>query len=117
MISSKNYVDKTLRKYNLVANKSLGQNFLVEEDIASSIVNSANLTKNSCVIEVGPGLGALSEFILLSGATLYAYEIDKNMVNILNETFKDNDHFHLENIDFLKVDIDSLIDNINKKEY
>lgn len=117
MISSKLYVDQTLKKYNLVANKSLGQNFLVEEEIAKYIVDNANLTPNSCVIEVGPGLGALSEFIVQSKANLYAFEIDKNMVNILNDTFSNYDNFHLQNIDFLKVDIDELLNDLNKKEY
>ena len=117
MISSKLYVDQTLKKYNLVANKSLGQNFLVEEEIAKYIVDSAALTPNSCVIEVGPGLGALSEFIVKSKANLYAFEIDKNMVNILSDTFSNYDNFHLQNIDFLKVDIDELLNNLSKKEY
>ena len=58
MISSKKYVDETLRANNLVANKALGQNFLVESEIASYIVDSANITKETCVIEIGPGLGS-----------------------------------------------------------
>ena len=64
MISSKKYVDETLKANNLVANKSLGQNFLVESEIAIEIVNSANIDKDTCVIEIGPGLGALTEIAL-----------------------------------------------------
>lgn len=117
MISSKKYVDETLKKNNLVANKSLGQNFLVDSDIASYIVNSAKITSSSCVIEIGPGLGALSEFIIDKASLVYLFEIDKNMVNILNETFKDKTNVIINNIDFLKVDIDSLLNEITLKGF
>ena len=83
MISSKKYVDETLKANNLVANKSLGQNFLVESEIAIEIVNSANIDKDTCVIEIGPGLGALTEIALEKAGLVKAFEIDKNMVNIL----------------------------------
>ena len=99
----------TLRKYNLVANKALGQNFLVESDIATFIVDSANISKDTCVIEIGPGLGALTEIALEKAGLVMAFEIDANMVKILTETFKEKDNFILTNIDFLKVDIEKLI--------
>lgn len=117
MISSKKYVDETLKKYHLVANKALGQNFLVEENIASDIVNSANITSNSLVIEVGPGLGALSEFILLKAKKLVLFEIDQNMVNILKETFKDKTNLEIIHEDFLKVDFDNFMNNIDQNIY
>lgn len=117
MISSKKYVDETLKKYNLVANKSLGQNFLVESDIAEYIVNSANITKDSCVIEIGPGLGALTEFIVKQAGLVMAFEIDLNMVNILNNTFTNHENLTINNVDFLKVDIEKLIQEINQKGY
>ena len=60
--------------------KRLGQNFLVESEIASYIVDSANITKETCVIEIGPGLGALTEFAVKKAGLLMAFEIDKNMV-------------------------------------
>lgn len=117
MISSKKYVDETLKANNLVANKALGQNFLVEEEIASYIVDSANITKDTCVIEIGPGLGALTEFAIKKAALLMAFEIDKNMVNILTKTFENDDNIIINNIDFLKVNIESLIQEINQKGY
>lgn len=117
MISSKKYVDETLKKYNLVANKSLGQNFLVESDIANYIVDSANINSSSCVIEIGPGLGALTEFIVKKAGLVMAFEIDSNMVNILKQTFKENENLIINNIDFLKVDIGNLINEINEKGY
>ena len=117
MISSKKYVDETLRANNLVANKALGQNFLVESEIASYIVDSANITKETCVIEIGPGLGALTEFAVKKAGLLMAFEIDKNMVNILTKTFENEDNILINNIDFLKVDIEKTIEEIHQKGY
>lgn len=116
MISSKKYVDETLRKYNLKANKALGQNFLVESDIASFIVESANIDKETTIIEIGPGMGALTEFELDKAKQVIAYEIDKNMVQILNDSFSNYDNFKLYNIDFLKVDLDKLFDNLKDEK-
>ena len=117
MISSKKYVDETLKANNLVANKSLGQNFLVESDIAEYIVNSANITSNTCVIEIGPGLGALTEFALKQAGLLMAFEIDSNMVKILSKTFENQTNFELNNIDFLKVKLEEVIEDIHNKGY
>ena len=117
MISSKKYVDETLRANNLVANKALGQNFLVESEIASYIVDSANITEETCVIEIGPGLGALTEFAVKKAGLLMAFEIDKNMVNILTKTFENEDNILINNIDFLKVDIEKTIEEIHQKGY
>ena len=117
MISSKKYVDETLKANKLVANKSLGQNFLVEEKIAQEIVESAKITSSTCVVEIGPGLGALTEFALEKAGLVMAFEIDANMVNILNQTFENKENFKIQNIDFLKVKIDLLIDEINQMGY
>ena len=117
MISSKKYVDETLKANNLVANKSLGQNFLVESDIAEYIVNSANITSNTCVIEIGPGLGALTEFAVKQAGLVMAFEIDSNMVKILNETFKGHQNIVINNIDFLKVKLEEVIADIQSKGY
>lgn len=117
MISSKKYVDETLRNNNLTANKALGQNFLIDEDIAKEIVLKANINKDSYVIEIGPGLGALSEIIATKTNCFKMYEIDKNMVNILNETFKEYKNVSITNIDFLKVDIEKLIADANNQGY
>lgn len=117
MIASKKYVDETLKANNLVANKSLGQNFLVESDIAEYIVDTANITSSTCVIEIGPGLGALTEFAVKKAGLVMAFEIDNNMVKILNETFKDNDNIIINNIDFLKVNIEEVLLDINNKGF
>ena len=115
MISSKKYVDETLKKHNLVANKALGKNFLVEENSAKEIVNSANIDKDTCVIEIGPGLGALTELLVDKAKYVCAYEIDKNMVDILKDTFKDHHNITIYHQDFQKVDLEKLVNEINAK--
>lgn len=117
MISSKKYVDETLKKYNLVANKALGQNFLVESEIASYIVDSANIKENTLVIEIGPGMGALTEFALKKASKVVVYEIDNNMVTILKENFSNDEKIVINNIDFLKVDINEMINSFKKEGY
>lgn len=114
MISSKKYVDETLKANGLVANKALGQNFLVESDIAKEIVEKANVSKQTCVIEIGPGLGALTEILVEKAGLVKAFEIDENMVKILLNTFKEKDNIEINHIDFLDVDIEKLISDINK---
>lgn len=116
MISSKKHVDETLKKYNLVANKALGQNFLVEHEIASYIVDNALISNETCVIEIGPGMGALTEFAIKKAKTVKVYEIDSNMVEILKDTF-DCNNLEINNIDFLKVDIEKLIVDTKKEGY
>ena len=115
MISSKKYVDMTLKNNHLVANKSLGQNFLINNDIVKATINALDLKKDDEVLEIGPGLGALSEQILSNDCYLTAIEIDKNMVDILENTFSDNKKFTIVNQDILKFDIADFINHKTKK--
>lgn len=113
MISSKKYVDQTLKQYHLSANKALGQNFLVNETIVKEICDKAKINEKTCVIEIGPGLGAMSEEILNRQAQLIAIEIDKNMVEILKTTFS-SQKFTLIHEDFLKINLSELFLNLDK---
>jgi len=108
MISSKKYVDETLRNNNLVASKALGQNFLVEENIAKEITDSIDDINSHYVVEIGPGLGALTEFLVKKNLNVMVYEIDQNMVNILTNTFKDYKNITINHIDFMKVDLEEI---------
>src|SRR5574344_990610 len=105
MISSKKFVDETLKKHNLNANKSLGQNILCEESVSKQIVNALQDISKSVVIEIGPGLGALSEFILPKAFKTIIYEIDKNMCDIFKDTFEEYTNYELFNEDILNVDL------------
>ena len=76
-----------MKKYNIKANKSLGQNFLVDGDIISNIVKSAEITENDVVIEIGPGLGTLTNELLKSAKKVICIVLDKRMIQILQDRF------------------------------
>lgn len=98
-----------MKKYNLYANKSLGQNFLIDEEIVENIVDSAGVSKDDLVIEIGPGLGTLTKYLLDTKAKVICIELDKRMINILNDRFSLYDNFNIINDDVLKVDLKNLI--------
>jgi 16S rRNA (adenine1518-N6/adenine1519-N6)-dimethyltransferase len=93
-----------LESIGLVPRKRLGQNFLASEKVAERIVNAASLTKEDLVIEVGPGLGVVTEKILEKGAAVLAVEIDKKLSSYLSERFLSCKNFHLIEEDFLHVE-------------
>ena len=98
-----------LKKYNISANKSLGQNFLVDDNVIENIVESANITKEDLVIEIGPGLGTLTARLLEKAKKVIAIELDNRMIHILNDRFSLYENFELINEDVLKVDLRKLI--------
>ena len=98
-----------MKKYNITANKNYGQNFLIDENIVNSIVESADISKNDLVIEIGPGLGTLTAKLLENAGKVICIELDKKMLDILNDRFSLYDNFELINNDVLKVDLNSLI--------
>ena len=102
-----------LKKYNISANKSLGQNFLINDDVVNKIIESSDITDNDLVIEIGPGLGNLTEFLLEKAGKVIAIELDQRMITILNERFSLYNNFELINEDVLKVNLKELI-NKNK---
>lgn len=98
-----------MNKYNITANKSYGQNFLIDENVVSGIVEKAEVSKKDLVIEIGPGLGTLTSFLLDSAGKVICIELDTNMLKILNDRFKLYNNFELINDDVLKVDLQELI--------
>ena len=98
-----------LKKYNIRANKSLGQNFLINENVVENIVKSSNITKNDLVIEIGPGLGTLTKYLLESANKVVCIELDKKMLKVLEDRFKLYENIKLINNDVLKVDLKELI--------
>lgn len=105
-----------MKKYNLTANKKLGQNFLVDSEAINSIVASANLTKKDMVIEIGPGLGTLTSMLIEKAGKVIAIELDNRMIKILGDRFLLYDNFELINEDVLKVDLSSLIEKNSEFE-
>lgn len=103
MIASYNYVKKILEENKAFAKKKYGQNFLIDNNIAEKI---AKIASADITIEIGPGLGALSEHLIKYSNKVYAYEIDKDMYHILKETF--DDKLELTLIDFLELDLNEV---------
>lgn len=97
-----------LRKYNISANKKLGQNFLIDENIVDGIIEKAEVGKQDLVIEIGPGLGTLTEKLLENAGKVICVELDERMINILNTRFS-NENLYIINDDILKVDLKKLI--------
>ena len=102
-----------LKKYSISANKKLGQNFLIDDEVIDGIINASNVNKNDLVIEIGPGLGTLTKRLLDSAGKVICIELDTRMIGILNDRFKFYDNFQVINQDVLKVDLNKLI-NENK---
>lgn len=100
-----------LNKYNASANKSYGQNFLINQNIIDSIIEKANVSKNDLIIEIGPGLGSLTSPLLENAGKVICIELDPKMITILKDRFSLYENFELINEDVLKVDLKNLIDS------
>ena len=98
-----------MKKYNIKANKSLGQNFLIDNNVVEKIVDGSNVSKDDLVIEIGPGLGTLTKVLLEKANKVICIELDKKMINILFDRFKLYNNFELLHNDILKVDLNSII--------
>ena len=105
-----------MNKYHIKANKSLGQNFLINDNVVQTIVESSQLNKEDLVIEIGPGLGTLTKYLLEKARKVICVELDKKMVKILNDRFSLYDNFELINDDILKVDLKSIIKQEKEKK-
>ena len=98
-----------LNKYGLRANKKLGQNFLINEEIINGIIEKAEVSKEDVIIEIGPGLGSLTKELINNAKKVIAIELDPNMVDILKTRFGLYDNFEIIYGDVLKVDLNELI--------
>ncbi len=103
----------TIKASKIELKKSLGQNFLTDVNIVRKIVNTANIDKDTSVIEIGPGIGALTEILLEDANDVTAVEIDQRLIPILEQTFA-GQNFQVVNIDFLKTTVDDLKSLVQK---
>ncbi len=106
-IANKQNTLTLLDKYNLKALKKYGQNFLVNPSIIERIATSADIHPNTTVIEIGPGLGGLTEALCEKAGQVIAYEIDERMVHVLQNEL-DYQHLIIEHQDFMKVDLNKV---------
>ena len=120
-----NVYDETqfiLHKYKIQANKSLGQNFLVNDNVIDEIIRGSNIDKQDLIIEIGPGLGVLTNRLLQESNNVVAVELDKRMVNILKDRFAQNINDQAEskleiiNEDILKINLNQLIAEKRKNQ-
>ncbi len=94
-----------LRRHDFNFKKKFGQNFLTDHNILTKITETADLSKEVNVIEIGPGIGSLTQYLLEEAAEVMAFEIDKSLIPILEETMAPYDNFTLVSEDILKVDL------------
>lgn len=98
-----------MRKYNIKANKALGQNFLIDESVVKTIVESSEIGKDDLVIEIGPGLGTLTKYLLEKAGKVIGIELDSKMIKILEDRFQLYHNFELLHQDVLKMKLATLI--------
>ena len=99
-----------MKKYNIKPNKNLGQNFLINEEVVKNIVGCSNIEKEDLVIEIGPGLGTLTKYLLEKAGKVICIELDTKMLQILEDRFSLYNNFELINNDVLKVDLKNIIE-------
>lgn len=97
-----------LQKYNFNFQKKFGQNFLIDTTVLERIINAAEITKDDCVLEIGPGIGTMTQYLAERAREVVAVEIDKALIPILEDTLAEYDNVTVINEDILKVDIEKL---------
>lgn len=104
---------QTIQKYEFAFQKKFGQNFLIDDHVIGKIIKAAEITKDDMVLEIGPGIGTMTQYLAESARQVVAVEIDKNLIPILSETLADYDNVTVINEDILKLDICSLVEKEN----
>ena len=104
---------EVLQKYNFNFQKKFGQNFLINTGILEDIIEAAEITKDDFVLEIGPGIGTMTQYLCESAREVIAVEIDKNLIPILEDTLSAYDNVEVLNEDILKVDIKTLAEERN----
>ena len=102
-----------IQKYEFAFQKKFGQNFLIDTRVLDKIIASAGVTKEDCVLEIGPGIGTMTQYLAESARHVVAVEIDSNLIPILKETLAGYDNVTVIHDDILKVDINRLTEEYN----
>lgn len=102
-----------LQKYNFNFQKKFGQNFLIDTTVLDRIISSAEITKEDCVLEIGPGIGTMTQYLAERAREVVAVEIDKALIPILEDTLSAYDNVTVINDDILKVDINKIAEERN----
>lgn len=110
--NTKNTIE-ILQKYNITFQKKFGQNFLVDKNILEKIVDAAQITEKDCVLEIGPGIGTMTQYLAEQAGNVIAVEIDKNLIPVLQDTLSSYNNVTILNQDILKVDMNHMIEKYN----
>ena len=108
------YTIEVLQKYNFAFQKRFGQNFLIDTHVLDKIIDSAQITKDDFVLEIGPGIGTMTQYLCERAREVVAVEIDKNLIPILSDTLKNYSNVTVINEDILKIDICKLAEEKNQ---
>lgn len=103
-----------LQKYHFNFQKKFGQNFLIDTNVLDKIVAAAGVTKEDCVLEIGPGIGTMTQYLAETARKVVAVEIDKALIPILEESLSAYDNVTIINGDILKVDINHIVQEYNE---
>ncbi len=98
-----------LKKYDFVFQKRFGQNFLIDPHVLENIVRAAEITKDDCVMEIGPGIGTMTQYLAEAAEKVLAVEIDRKLIPVLHDTLKEWDNVTVLNEDILKLDLNQTI--------
>lgn len=104
---------EVLQKYHFNFQKKFGQNFLIDTTVLDRIVRAADITKEDCVLEIGPGIGTMTQYLAESAGSVVAVEIDKNLIPILQDTLAEYSNVIVINDDILKVDLGKIVKEQN----
>lgn len=104
---------EVLKKYNFNFQKKYGQNFLIDTHILEKIIAASGITKEDCVLEIGPGIGTMTQYLAENAREVVAVEIDKALIPILADTLSAYDNVTVINEDILKVDINKIVEEKN----
>lgn len=104
---------EVLKKYNFNFQKKFGQNFLIDTHILENIIAAAEITKDDMVLEIGPGIGTMTQYLAESAGKVVAVEIDQTLIPILQDTLSEYDNVSIINDDILKVDVKKLAEEQN----
>ncbi len=102
-----------IQKYQFAFQKKFGQNFLIDPHVLDKIIQAAEITREDCVLEIGPGIGTMTQYLAEHARHVVAVEIDANLIPILGETLAEYDNVTVLNQDILKTDIQGLVDTYN----
>lgn len=102
-----------IQKYGFNFQKKFGQNFLIDTHVLEKIIEESGITKDDCVLEIGPGIGTMTQYLCENAREVIAVEIDKALIPILEDTLSEYDNVTVINDDILKVDVQKIVDEKN----